>query len=234
VMPGFPMLLFGFLPLGLLAWSGGRPSALAFAYGPLMLVRRDAYLAVDGHRSIAASAREDVDLARAMARSGRRVAVIGAADLGATRHDTEARAMVGAWRRILFAYSGDSLAVSITEILGTFLAWGLPLLLPLLGLATGDPLLLAGGLAALAMVVVARIALSVSQRMPLATIMWHPVTVSVTLGLQVAGLIVDLFGPPRARHGHLLPAASSGGPAVDVPFAAPSGTGTKSARKGMP
>jgi cellulose synthase/poly-beta-1,6-N-acetylglucosamine synthase-like glycosyltransferase len=76
LMPGFPMLLLGFLPLGLLARTGGRPAALAFADGPLMLVRRDANLVTGGHAAIAGSAREDIDLARLFARAGRRIALI--------------------------------------------------------------------------------------------------------------------------------------------------------------
>lgn len=209
LMPGFPMLLFGFLPLGLLARTGGRPAALAFAYGPLMLVRRDAYLATGGHAAIADSAREDIDLARLFRRSGRRIALVAAADLGATRHYTSGRAIARAWRRILFAYTGDSLPLSIAELLGFGLAWVLPMLVPLAGLVTGDPVLLAGGILALGLMAAARATLAVTQRMPLATLLWHPVTAPATLGLQVIGLLADVLGGPRAWHGRVLPSTTT-------------------------
>jgi 4-hydroxybenzoate polyprenyltransferase len=209
LMPGFPMLLFGFLPLGLLARTGGRPSALAFAYGPLMLLRRDAYLETGGHAAIAGSAREDVDLARLFARARRRIALVQAADLGATRHYASAGAIARAWRRILFAYTGESLPLSITELLGFGLAWVLPMLVPLAGLVTGDPVLVAGGAFALGLMVAARIVLAVTQRMPLSTVLWHPVTAPATLALQVIGLLADILGGPRAWHGRALPSTAT-------------------------
>jgi cellulose synthase/poly-beta-1,6-N-acetylglucosamine synthase-like glycosyltransferase len=205
LMPGFPMLLFGFLPLGLLARTGGRPARLAFAYGPLMLVRRAAYLAVDGHRAIAASPREDVDLARTFARAGRRVALLHGADLGATRHYPSARAIAGAWRRILFAYSGESLPTSLVTIAGFFLAWTLPMLLPVAGVLGGDPLLLGGGAVALALMLAARVLLDATQRMPRGGVLWHPLTAPLTGLLQIAGLLVDLLGPQRTWRGRTLP-----------------------------
>ena len=52
-VPGFPMLLFGFVPVWLTGLLRGRPSRAAFAYGPLMLVRRDAYEATGGHGATA-------------------------------------------------------------------------------------------------------------------------------------------------------------------------------------
>jgi 4-hydroxybenzoate polyprenyltransferase len=228
LMPGFPLLLFGFLPLGLLARTGGRPAALAFAYGPLMLVKRDAYLATGGHATIAGSAREDVDLARLFARAGRRIALLHAADLGATRHYASAGAIARAWRRILVAYSGESVPLSITELLGFGMAWVLPMLVPLAGLATGDPVLLAGGAVALGIMVAARVTLAVTQRMPLSTVLWHPLTAPATLVLQVVGLLADLLGGPRAWHGRPLPTTSTRPSA-----ASPVTSGSTPATKGM-
>jgi hypothetical protein len=159
------------------------------------------------------------------------VALVHGADLGTTRHYPTWRQVAGAWRRILFAYSGESLAMSITEIIGFGLAWGLPMLLPLAGLAGGDPLLLSGGLAALALMVAARLLLAVTQRQPLASVAWHPVTVGATLALQVAGLGAEIAGRPREWHGRELPAVLPGRPAPAVAAAAAPGTAD---RPGVP
>jgi hypothetical protein len=83
------------------------------------------------------------------------------------------------------------------------------MLVPLAGVATGDPDLLVGGALALGLMVAARITLAVTQRMPLSTVLWHPLTAPATLVLQVAGLLADLLGGPRAWHGRALPSAST-------------------------
>ena len=115
-VPGFAMLLFGFRPIWLSALTGGRPPRVAFAYGPLMLLRRDAYVASGGHAAVPDSLREDIDLARTFARAGRRVGTVHVADLAASRHYTGADAAVPAWRRTILPYAGGSLALAVLAI----------------------------------------------------------------------------------------------------------------------
>ncbi|MFN8620997.1 MAG: prenyltransferase [Chloroflexota bacterium] len=235
LMPGFPLLLFGFLPLGLLARTGGRPASMAFGYGPLTLVRRSAYLALGGHAPIAGSTREDVELPRRFARVGRRVTIVHAADLAATRHYATARQIALAWRRYLVAYAGESIAVALTAILGFTLAWVLPMALPIAGLLTGDAPLLAGGLAALGIMALARALLAVSQREPLATVAWHPVTAPATVILLLAGLLADAYGAPRTWRGRTLPTTAA--PSIPGPPAGNPSPGTSvpaPATKGQP
>ncbi len=211
LIPGFPMLLFGFLPLWLVALTGGRPASLAFAYGPLVLIRRAAYLATGGHAVLPGRAREDVDLARTFARSGRRVGTVYAADLGATRHYRSPADVRRAWIRILFPYAGESPAVAVTAIAGFSFAYLLPLALPVAGLATGDPTLLSGGSAALALLVAARAALAWTQRQPLVTLLWHPVTAVATAVSQLVALAHGIAGRPFEWRGRTLPSAALAG-----------------------
>ena len=74
----------------------------------------------------------------------------------------------------------------------------------------------------------ARIALAVTQRMPLATVAWHPVTAPATLILQATGLLADLFGEPRAWHGRTLPATPS-----RTPVAPAATSGSAAATNGL-
>jgi 4-hydroxybenzoate polyprenyltransferase len=203
-MPGYPMLLFGFVPAWLPALTGGRPAGLAFSYGPLELVRRTAYLETGGHAASPGSHREDVDLARTFAAAGRRVRTVQAADLGATRHYASAGEVLGSWSRILPGYTGGSVAVALTMLLVEAAAWVAPLLLPFLALAVA-PDRLGASLVPLAVLTVARLALAVTQRQPLLTVLLHPATAVVTLAAQVAALGALVAGRTPDWRGRSMP-----------------------------
>jgi 4-hydroxybenzoate polyprenyltransferase len=201
-MPGFALLMFGFVPVWLSAATGGRPAALAFAYGPLELVRQTAYRATGGHAAAPASGCEDVALARTLARAGGRVVTVQAADLGATRHYRSTGQVAAAWRRVLMPYAGDSLAIALGAIAGEAIAFVLPLVLPLVALATGAATAtVAGSLLPLAILVMARLILATSQRQPLVTIAWHPITVVSTILFQAWAVGTWLLGRPVTWHG---------------------------------
>jgi 4-hydroxybenzoate polyprenyltransferase len=215
-VPGFPLLLFGFVPVWLQAITRGRIPRLAFAYGPLMLVRREAYGETGGHGATRGSLRDDIDLARTFARAGRRVGTAHAADLAVTRHHLNADAAVAAWRRMFLPYVGGSLAVAIAVILIEVLAFLVPLVLPPLAFLTGAgtrilvasfvPLLLLGAM---------RLALTLTQRQPIRTIAWHPVTVGLTLLGQLASIVDHVIGRAPRWRGRIveLPARTSEPPA---------------------
>src|SRR5262249_61879613 len=84
-VPGHPLLLFGFVPIWLSGLSRGRLRRAAFAAAPLMLVRRTAYEAAGGHAAVPGSLRDDIDLARSVAGSGRRGGRMHAARPSAAR-----------------------------------------------------------------------------------------------------------------------------------------------------
>ena len=198
---GFPLLMFGFVPVWLPAATRGRPAALAFAYGPLELVRRETYLATGGHAAAPASACEDIALARTIARGGR-VVTVHAADLGATRHYRSAGEVAAAWRRVLMPYAGDSLAVALGALAGEALAFLLPLVLPVAALAgAAETTVLAASLVPLAILALARLALAITQEQPLATIAWHPLTVAATILYQGWAIGAWLLGRPPSWHG---------------------------------
>jgi 4-hydroxybenzoate polyprenyltransferase len=203
-IPQLPMTIFGFLPLALLRLTGGRPAALAFAYGPLLFVDRAAYVRSGGHAAAPGSEREDVDLARTIVRSGGRVGVVRAAGLARTRHYPEGRSALTAWRRVFVAFGGGAFAVPLASLAGTTLAWILPLVLPLLGFVLGDATLLQGGLLALAFLAAFRIVLAIREGMPLRTVLWHPLTVAVTTAAQILSLVDAVRGRPARWRGRTL------------------------------
>jgi 4-hydroxybenzoate polyprenyltransferase len=205
-MPGYPMLLFGLVPAWLSALRRGRPAALAFAYGPLVLVRRAAYLRTGGHAAVPGSHREDVDLASTFARSGAGVALVHAAPLATTRHYADAAAVLASWRRILPGYAGGSVAVVLTLLVAELAGWILPLALPLAALAVA-PDRLPASLVPLAILVAWRLALAATQRQPPVTVVLHPVTALLTIGAQLVALGDLVRGRAPAWRGRTMPDA---------------------------
>ncbi len=200
-VPGHPLLLFGFVPIWLHGLTRGRLRLTAFAYAPLMLVRREAYEAVGGHGSSPGSLHDDVDLARAFAGAGRRVGTVHAADLAVTRHFADAESAIGSWRRVFLPYADGSLAVAIATILLETMAWVVPMLLPILAwLSDAGPRLLVASFVPLLLLGAMRVALTLTQREPFTTVLWHPVTVGLTLLGQLAGIVDHVIGrAPRWR-----------------------------------
>ena len=212
-VPGFAMLLFGFRPIWLSALTGGRPPRVAFADGALTLVRRDAYVASGGHATMPDSPREDIDLARTIARTGRRVGTVQVADLAASRRYPGADAAVPAWRRMILPFTGGSLALTLLLIAAQVLADVVPLLLPPLALISGaEARTLVASFIPLFLLGFARFALILTQRQPMTTVLWHPVTIGLALIGQAAGVVDHVTG--RA------PAASRQDRAM-APLAAP-------------
>jgi 4-hydroxybenzoate polyprenyltransferase len=201
LVPLFPVTLFGFLPLWLLRRSGGRPRFVAFAYGPILLVDRAAYLRAGGHARVPGSEREDLELARTFVGAGERVHLVRAADLAATRHYPDGKGALWAWRRVFVAYGGGNLAVAIAGIAGTVVCWLLPLLLPILGALSRDTVVTTGGLAALGLLAAFRLLLAWRERQPLASILLHPVTVIATLGAMLLSVVDAVRGTPATWRG---------------------------------
>ncbi len=195
-VPGFAMTLFGLVPLWWSSLTGGRPAGTAFADSGLVLVRREAYLAtiqgqdVDADPTGGGTVGDGPRLARAFVAHGQRVGLIHAARLAARRRTTSVAGAVGIWRRRA-ARGGDvGLAAAIVGILLTTVAFALPVVLPLLALADGSPLgLTALTVGPLLLLILARIVLAITQQQPLLSILWHPVTVGVTLVGQAAGIV---------------------------------------------
>jgi 4-hydroxybenzoate polyprenyltransferase len=188
-VPGFPMLLFGFAPIWLSSLTGGRPAALAFAYEPLMLVRRDAFDEVEGAGSVVPVGRSGLGLAQAMSRAGRRVGVVHAAGLGVIHHDRSIGETVADWRERFVSSVGGSLAIAILVMLLEVLAFGVPLLLPVAAILSGAPVrTLIASFVPLILLLVSRLLICLIQRQSPRTVVWHPVTILVALVGQMAGI----------------------------------------------
>ena len=201
LVPLLPATLFGFLPLWMLRWTRGRPRAIAFAYGPLLLVDRAAYLRAGGHAAVPGTEREDVELARTFVAAGERVRLVRAADIATTRHYPDGTGALRAWRRVFVAYGGGNLAVAVAGIAGAVVCWVLPLVLPILGAVSRDTVVTTGGLAALGLLATFRALLAWRERQPLASILLHPVTAIATLGAMLLSMLDAVRGRPATWRG---------------------------------
>jgi len=193
-LSGFVMAIFGFLPLWLLDLASGRPSSIAFGYGPLLLVERGAYERSGGHGASPASQREDIDLARTFARAGESIRLVRAADLAVTRHYPAGWGALRAWRRLGLAYAGGSYTGLIATVAWELASWLLPIVVPVLGLLLADAYLTQAGLVALGLLIAFRVVLGAAERQPPAAILWHPVTAVATIAFQLLSLVDGLRG----------------------------------------
>ena len=118
---------------------------------------------------------------------------------------------IGAWRRVFLPYADDSLAVAIATILLEAMAWVVPLLLPILAwLSDAGPRLIVASFVPLLLLGAMRVALTLTQREPFTTVLWHPVTVGLTLLGQLAGIVDHVIGrAPRWRGRIVEPAGRS-------------------------
>ena len=200
-VPGFALLLFGFVPIWLRTVTRGRLTNTAFAYGPVMLARRDAYVETGGHGASPGTLRDDIDLAETFARAGRRVGTVHAADLGMTRRDPVTDPVIGAWRRTFLPYAGGSLALAIATMLVETLAYLVPFVLPPIAWLTGAGIrILVASFVPICILGAMRFALMLTHRQPVTTVLWHPVTVGLMLIGQLAGIVDHVIGrAPRWR-----------------------------------
>jgi hypothetical protein len=82
--------------------SARRPEDV-IANGQCFLVRREAYVAVGGHESVRENVAEDLMLAQAMQRAGRRVRLVIGEDQLSTRMYTSLRELVEGWGKNVYA-----------------------------------------------------------------------------------------------------------------------------------
>jgi glycosyltransferase involved in cell wall biosynthesis len=109
-------------------------SDAAAANGQYVLISREAYDAVGGHAAIAGSLLEDVELARAVKRSGRKIFFRLAADQVRTRMYRSTRQLVEGWTKnlvLLFPHplrlaclqAGEFLVIWVSGIVGLIWLW---------------------------------------------------------------------------------------------------------------
>lgn len=128
----------------LLAWSWAstlpvgpanhslRPST-AVACGQFLAVDAEAYRDGGGHAAVAASATEDLDLARALRRTGHRTALVAAGPAASTRMYTGTTELTDGYTRWLWSAYGGRLHTGVAVGILAALAYWIPPLAALFG-----------------------------------------------------------------------------------------------------
>ncbi len=102
---------------------------VAAANGQFLLVERDAYFSVGGHRAVGREILEDVALARNMKRGGERnIRLRYAPDALSTRMYATTAAMIEGWTKNLAVLMPSPLALAFWRVLDLVLFFGLPAL----------------------------------------------------------------------------------------------------------
>jgi glycosyltransferase involved in cell wall biosynthesis len=101
---------------------------LAAANGQFLLVEREAYFAVGGHRALGRSVLEDVALANAIKHGQRAIRFRYAPDALATRMYRTAAEMVEGWTKNLALLFPSPVALALWRVLDLLLFFGLPVL----------------------------------------------------------------------------------------------------------
>lgn len=180
----------------LLAWSWAstlpvgpanhslRPST-AVACGQFLAVDADAYRAGGGHAAVAASATEDLDLARAVRRAGHRTALVTAGPAAKTRMYTGQTELTDGYTRWLWSAYGGRLDTGAAVAILAALAYGIPPLAAIFGRGRTRRAGLLGYLAAVASRLTARTI--ETRRAPtgpdVASAVAHPLSVAHYLSL---------------------------------------------------
>jgi glycosyltransferase involved in cell wall biosynthesis len=100
--------------------------SLAAANGQFLLIERDAYFAVGGHRVVGRDILEDVALAQNVKRSGRTIRFRYAPEALATRMYRTTAAMIEGWTKNLALLFPKPIALAFWRILDILLFFGLP------------------------------------------------------------------------------------------------------------
>ncbi|MFI6778341.1 glycosyltransferase [Nocardia sp. NPDC050412] len=104
-----------------------RPST-AVACGQFLVFDATAYRAIGGHTAVAASPTEDLDIARALRRSGRRTALVVAGPAASTRMYRGAAELETGYNRWLWsAYGGTAIGGTAVGAVATLAYWVPPL-----------------------------------------------------------------------------------------------------------
>jgi cellulose synthase/poly-beta-1,6-N-acetylglucosamine synthase-like glycosyltransferase len=101
---------------------------LAAANGQFLLVERDAYFAVGGHRALGREVLEDVALARAIKRGGKTIRFRYAPDAVAARMYRTTPEMIEGWTKNLALLMPSPIALALWRMLDILLFFGLPVL----------------------------------------------------------------------------------------------------------
>ena len=103
-------------------------SRVAAANGQFILIRRNTYMRVGGHKAVRGSLIEDMELARHTKHAGESLRLRFAADAASTRMDGSLSETCAAWRKNLALLFPNALTRGLWKLFHTALLFGLPLL----------------------------------------------------------------------------------------------------------
>ena len=125
VMPLIFSELASVYPPAQVSATGNR---IAAANGQFILIEREAYTAIGGHRAVGAEILEDVALARNLKRSGQGLRFRYAPEMVATRMYRTTASMIEGWSKNLALLFPSPVALALWRVLDLMLFFGLPLL----------------------------------------------------------------------------------------------------------
>ena len=103
-----------------------RGNRLAAANGQFLLIEREAYTAIGGHRAVGAEILEDVALARNLKRSGRGLRFRYAPEMVSTRMYRDTPSLIEGWSKNLALLFPSPVALAVWRVLDLLLFFGLP------------------------------------------------------------------------------------------------------------
>jgi glycosyltransferase involved in cell wall biosynthesis len=194
------LLLMAYLPMAFI--RSHRLPSLSAACGQFMLVRRDAYLAADGHRAVAGTLHDGIKLARRMKAAGFLIGIVDGQDLATCRMYVGFRASWQGFARNAYEALGSPAALAIMTTLNTAL-FILPFLaLPVSALWGGAAHATAAWGRAVLVVLALRVLLAWRFRYPWWTALATPIAVLALIGIQFESYVRHVTGRPvfwRAR-----------------------------------
>lgn len=198
ILPLLHFSTFCFLPFLLVRLS--KNPKFAMANGQFMLFRKKVYETIGGHKEVRAALVEDVWLSRLVKQHGFRLLVMDGAQLVSCRMYTSLREIWEGFSKNLFPGMSYSVPLVAAVIVFNFLTSVLPFLLLLFGIAGyGTDSWWSGGVAIeLAVILTVRVMLALRFQMSLLSVLFHPVAMSVLMGIAVNSVrLVLLGGGPR-------------------------------------
>lgn len=201
LIPHIQFILLGFLPFFLARFV--HSAALAAGCGQLFLVKKAAYEAIGGHRSISLSVHDGLHLPRAFRQAGFRTRAVDASDVARCRMYEDLRSTwLGLSKNATDGMGAPGSIGPFTVLLGA--GQVLPALLTLLGQAAFAPLWLLS--------TVHHLALALKFGQSWRTALLHPVGIFILLIIQWNALGRKLRGAPTvAWKGRSYPASSNSG-----------------------
>jgi hypothetical protein len=205
VVPLVYLVLLAYLPLALVRRY--PMPALSAACGQLMLVRRDAYLAADGHRAIRGTLHDGLMLARHLKASGLPIGLFDGADLAACRMYTGFAATWRGFARNAYEALGSpgALAAMVTLNAAGFV---LPFVaLPWALLAGAGPAVAGLWAAAAGLALAIRAVLAWRFGAPAWTVLFTPIAVALMIGIQLHSFLRSATGQPVVWRARVYPGA---------------------------